>query len=63
MHLPDVCQVDQVEFTAGLSSHIHLTEYILLHLYYYYYYYLNTLTSLKGFLAARNSNIDVMRYA
>ena len=53
---PTRCQVDRVEFTAGLSSYIHLTKDIVLLSF-------STLSDLTKRLAARNSNIDDMRCA
>ena len=55
-HAPTWCQVDRVEFTAGLSSYIHLTKDILLLSF-------STLSDLTKRLEARDSNIDEMRYA
>ena len=55
-HAPTRCQVDWVEFTAGLSSYIHLTKDILVLSF-------STLSDLTKRLAARNSNIDDMRCA
>ena len=54
-HAPTRCQVDRVEFTAGLS-YIHLTKDILVLSF-------STLSDLTKRLAAQNSNIDEMRYA
>jgi hypothetical protein len=48
--------VDRVEFTAGLSSYIHLTKDILLLSF-------STLSDLTKRLAAQHSNNDEMRCA
>ena len=55
-HAPTRCQVDRVEFTAGLSSYIHLTKDILLLSF-------STLSDLTKRLAAQHSNNDEMRCA
>ena len=49
-------QVDRIEFTAGLSSYIHLTKDILSLSF-------STLSGLTKRLAERNSTIDEIRYA
>ena len=55
-HAPTRCQVDRVEFTAGLSSYIYLTKDILLLSF-------STLSDLTKRLAAQHSNNDEMRRA